>query len=63
MTIHALFTVIVDGALLKENGRLTTIDMKAALLAGQERAEQIIETFFQDFPEQRGNWDRAVPYG
>ena len=56
-------TVIVDGALLKENGRLTTIDMKAALLAGQERAEQIIETFFQDFPEQRGNWDRAVPYG
>ena len=55
-------TVIVDGVLLKENGRLTTIDTKEALLAGQERAERIINTFFEEHPEQRRNWERAVPY-
>jgi len=56
-------TVFVDGALLKENGRLTTIDTKQALLAGQERATRIIDTFFQEHPEQAENWERAVPYG
>lgn len=45
--------VIVDGRLLKQAGRLTTIDMPRALEAAQEKVDEIIERFFRDYPNQR----------
>ncbi len=55
-------TVIVNGVLLKESGRLTTIDAEEALQTAQERVEKIIDTFFNAHPEQRRNWEEKAPY-
>ena len=56
-------TVIVDGKILKQNGALTTIDTRKALLKAQERTDEIIERFFEDQPEQRKNWEKMVRHG
>lgn len=53
-------TVIVDGKILKQNGALTTVDTRKALLKAQERTNKIIERFFEDHPEQRRNWEKMV---
>jgi 5-methylthioadenosine/S-adenosylhomocysteine deaminase len=55
-------TVIVDGVLLKESGRLTTIDMGEALQTAQQRVEKIIDTFFNEHPEQKRAWEQKAPY-
>ncbi len=55
-------TVIVDGNILKENGLLTTMDMKQALLTAQVRVEKIIDRFFREHPKQKTNWQQKVPY-
>ena len=55
-------TVIIDGQILKDGGRLTTMDMGQELLTAQERVEKIINTFFEEHPEQRKNWEDRVPY-
>jgi 5-methylthioadenosine/S-adenosylhomocysteine deaminase len=54
--------VIVDGQLLKKEGRLTTIDMPRALETAQEKVDEIIEHFLRDHPDQREAWERMVPY-
>ncbi len=51
-------TVIVDGRILKMNGKLTTIDLKSALLKAQRRVEEIINRFFEDHPDQRRLWEK-----
>lgn len=51
-------TVIVDGRILKRNGRLETIETEEALLKAQERVDGIIERFFEDNPDQRKLWER-----
>ena len=55
-------TVIVDGRVLKKDGALTTIDVKQALTAAQERVEEVIDWFFQEHPGQREAWKQKVPY-
>ncbi len=56
-------TVIVDGNILKQNGKLTTIDTEKALLKAQKRTDKIIERFFEDHPEQKKNWETMTRYG
>jgi len=51
-------TVIVDGRILKREGRLTTIELKEALLKGQERVNEIIDRFFEDYPDQKKRWEK-----
>ncbi|MFB0557856.1 MAG: amidohydrolase family protein [Candidatus Bathyarchaeia archaeon] len=55
-------TVIVDGKILKQDGVLTTIDMREALTRAQKRTDEIIERFFDDHPEQMKNWERMVQH-
>ena len=50
-------TVIVDGSVLKEEKRLTTIDLPDALGRAQIRVDEIVERFFEDHPDQRRNWE------
>jgi 5-methylthioadenosine/S-adenosylhomocysteine deaminase len=52
--------VICDGKFLKKEGRLTTIDMKDALLRAQATCDQIIESFFLEHPEQRVIWEQKA---
>jgi len=52
--------VIVDGNILKREGRLTTIDTSEALAKAQGRVEEIIERFFTDHPGQRENWEKRT---
>lgn len=56
-------TVIVDGRVLKIDGRLTTLDLEQSLLKAQGRVEEIIERFFDDYPEQRRAWEEKTLYG
>jgi 5-methylthioadenosine/S-adenosylhomocysteine deaminase len=55
-------TVIVDGNILKENGALTTMDLKESLLTAQVTVEKIIDRFFREHPEQKTRWEQKVPY-
>jgi len=52
--------VIVDGNILKREGRLTTVDTSEALAKAQGRVEEIIERFFTDNPGQRANWEKRT---
>jgi len=52
--------VIVDGNILKREGKLTTIDTDEALTKAQGRVEEIIERFFTDHPGQRENWEKRT---
>jgi len=52
--------VIVDGRILKLGGRLTSLDLEQALLKAQERVDEIIGRFFDDYPEQRKAWEEKV---
>jgi len=52
--------VIVDGRILKLGGRLTSLDLEQALLKAQERVDEIIDRFFDDYPEQRKAWEEKV---
>ncbi|MCJ7572737.1 amidohydrolase family protein, partial [Candidatus Bathyarchaeota archaeon] len=54
--------VICDGRLLKKDGKLTTIDMGKALTLAQATCDEIIDRFFQEHPDQRLRWKKAVPY-
>jgi 5-methylthioadenosine/S-adenosylhomocysteine deaminase len=51
-------TVIVDGNFLKRDGHLVTIELREALIEAQGRVDEIIERFFEDYPGQRGNWEK-----
>jgi cytosine/adenosine deaminase-related metal-dependent hydrolase len=51
-------TVIVDGSILKRDKSLTTIDLPDALGRAQIRVDQIVERFFEDYPDQRRNWEK-----
>jgi 5-methylthioadenosine/S-adenosylhomocysteine deaminase len=55
-------TVIVDGEILKQEGKLTSIDMEQAVLTAQGKVEEIIERFFREHPEQRERWEQKAPY-
>lgn len=55
-------TVIVDGKILKQDGVMTTIDMREALTRAQDRTDEIIERFFEDHSEQMKNWERVIPH-
>lgn len=55
-------TVLVNGKILKQNGKLTTIDMANALSTAQARAASIIHKFFQDYPDIKSEWEARVPY-
>ena len=50
--------VICDGRFLKQRGKLTTIDLGEALAQAQETCREIVETFFQEHPDQRDIWER-----
>jgi len=54
--------VVCDGRLLKEDGKLTTIDMGKTLTTAQATCDEIIDRFFQEHPDQRLRWKKAVPY-
>jgi len=54
--------VICDGRLLKKDGKLTTVDMGKTLTTAQATCDEIIDRFFQEHPDQRLNWKKAVPY-
>lgn len=56
-------TVIVDGAVLKRDGVLTTLDLPQALSTAQERTEAIIGRFFREHPEQQALWEQKVQTG
>ncbi len=49
-------TVIVDGRILKQEKKLTTINMQEALTTAQTTTDQIIDRFFEDHPEQKTRW-------
>jgi 5-methylthioadenosine/S-adenosylhomocysteine deaminase len=55
-------TVIVDGRILKKDGALISFDMNEALLKAQERVDEIIKRFFEDYPDQQKAWKGRVPY-
>jgi cytosine/adenosine deaminase-related metal-dependent hydrolase len=52
--------VICDGAFLKRDRRLTTIDAEKALLGAQATCDQIIDRFFQEHPDQRRIWEQKA---
>jgi 5-methylthioadenosine/S-adenosylhomocysteine deaminase len=54
--------VICDGRPLKKDGKLTTIDLEKALTTAQATCDEIIDRFFQEHPDQRLHWKKAVPY-
>lgn len=54
--------VVCDGRLLKRDGKLTNIDMGKALTLAQATCDEIIDRFFQEHPDQRLHWKKAVPY-
>ena len=56
-TPDGIDTVICDGRLLKNEGSLTTINMKAALLSAQNTCDEIIDMFFDEHPDQRDAWE------
>jgi 5-methylthioadenosine/S-adenosylhomocysteine deaminase len=51
-------TVIVDGRVIKKNGRLKGFDMTGALICAQKRVDEIIGRFFEDQPEQLEAWKK-----
>ena len=51
-------TVIVDGRILKKDGRLIGFDMAEALISAQKRVDEIIGRFFEDQPEQLEAWKK-----
>ena len=55
-------TVIVDGRILKHEGKLTTIDLENALVKAQYKVEEIIERFFREHPEQQKRWEQMAPH-
>jgi len=55
-------TVIVDGRILKQDGRLTGFDMAEALIRAQKRVDEIIGRFFEDQPEQLEAWKEKASY-
>ena len=55
-------TVLVDGRILKRDGRLTTLDRARVLTEAQARVEEIIARFFHEHPEQRQAWEQKAPY-
>lgn len=55
-------TVIVDGNILKQEGALTSFDMKEALLKAQGRVDEIISRFFEDNPEQEKAWNEKTSH-
>ncbi len=48
--------VIVDGRFLKKEKKMTTINMKEALLSAQETCDKIISKFFEEHPQQEKIW-------
>jgi 5-methylthioadenosine/S-adenosylhomocysteine deaminase len=48
--------VIVDGKFLKKDKKMTTINMKEALLAAQGTCDDIINKFFEEHPDQGKLW-------
>lgn len=54
--------VVCDGRLLKRDGKLTNIDIGKALTLAQATCDEIIDRFFQEHPNQRLHWKKAVPY-
>jgi 5-methylthioadenosine/S-adenosylhomocysteine deaminase len=52
--------VIVDGKVLKKDGRLTGFDMEGALISAQKRVNEIIGRFFEDQPEQLEVWKERL---
>ncbi|MBS7619127.1 amidohydrolase family protein, partial [Candidatus Bathyarchaeota archaeon] len=52
--------VIVDGRILKLGGKPTSLDLEQALLKAQKRVDEIIDRFFDDYPEQRKSWEEKV---
>ena len=59
-TSDDISTVIVDGNILKQDKRLTTINQRESLIRAQGRVEEIIERFFVDYPDQRENWEKRT---
>ena len=59
-TSNDISEVIVDGNILKRDGRLTTINTREALTSAQIRVEEIIDRFFTDHPEQRDKWEKRT---
>ncbi|MBN2335393.1 amidohydrolase family protein [Candidatus Bathyarchaeota archaeon] len=49
--------VICDGRFLKKDKRLTTVDMRGALLKAQGTCDEIIDRFFEEHPDQRTIWE------
>ena len=48
--------VIVDGRFLKKDKKMTTINMREALLSAQKTCDDIIDKFFEENPEQGKLW-------
>jgi hypothetical protein len=59
-TNNDISEVIVNGRILKKNKKLITVDLASTLPKAQERVEEIIGMFFNDYPEQRINWNNKV---
>ena len=55
-------TVIVEGKLLKSEGKLKDLDMNSILGKAQERANEIWHRFFEENPKSGEIWTRSVPY-
>jgi 5-methylthioadenosine/S-adenosylhomocysteine deaminase len=55
--------VIVDGRILKQGGKLTTINVEEALESAQGRTDEIIDRFFEDHPHQRERWEKVTRRG
>jgi len=55
--------VIVDGKILKQDGKLTTINVEESLEKAQGRTDEIIDRFFEDHPAQRERWEKVTRRG
>ena len=55
-------TVIVGGKVLKQDGRLTTINLPNALKIAQNKVEEILGQFFREHPGQQAIWEEKVVY-
>ena len=55
-------TVIVDGKVLKREGKLTTINIDDAIKSAQRKTDQIIDRFFSDYPELFDAWKTKLDY-
>jgi 5-methylthioadenosine/S-adenosylhomocysteine deaminase len=61
-TSEQIDTVIVDGQILKQNFRLTKINIRDVLLNAKIRADHIINNFFEDHPDLKKMWEKRLGY-